>query len=274
MARGAFDDLTGQRFGRLVVLERVEDHVLSGGYSYPKWRCVCDCGNEIDVLAKRLKSNMTKSCGCYRREVASELEHTTHGDSNNPQYVRLYNIWRGMRRRCNCETNSIFHHYGGRGITICQEWNSYVNFKTWALNNGYNDSLSIDRIDVNGNYEPSNCRWVTAKEQNVNRRNNRYITYRGETKAATVWALELGIAPNVFLRELSRFDDDVEKVINYQVKRYNQLFELDGECHTLKEWADIYNIKYATLIDRFRTNGWSLEKSLKTPVRRRAVSTC
>lgn len=274
MARGTFDDLTGRRFGRLVVLERVEDHVSSGGYRYPKWRCICDCGNITEVTSRYLKRGVTKSCGCYRREVAAGLEHTTHGDSNNPKYVRLYNIWRGMRQRCNCKTNPIFHHYGGRGITICDEWSDYVNFKSWALNNGYTDNLSIDRIDVNGNYEPLNCRWVTAKEQNVNRRNNRYISYLGETKAATAWALELGVEPSVFLRELSRFDNDIEKVINYQVKQYNQLFEVDGERHTLKEWADIYNIKYVTLIDRFRTNGWSLEKSLKTPVRRREVSAC
>ena len=274
LAKGTFDDLTGKRFGKLVVLERVEDHISSGGYRYPKWKCVCDCGNEVDVISKRLKSNTTKSCGCYRREVASLLEHETHGDSANPEYKNLYNVWRGMRRRCTTPTHKSYHHYGGRGIVICKEWDEYENFKVWALNNGYRSGLSIDRINVDGDYEPSNCRWVTQKEQNNNRRNNHYVTYQGRTQTATEWAEELGIESGEFLRELNRFNDDISKVIEYDVKRYNQQFEMDGKSHTLKEWADIYGIKYVTLIDRFRTHSWSLEKSLKTPVRKREAVGC
>ena len=274
MARGTFDNLTGKRFGKLVVLERVEDHISSGGYRYPKWRCACDCGNEIDVISTRLKSNMTKSCGCYRQEVASLLKHETHGDSVNPKYKNLYNVWRGMRRRCTTPTNNSYHHYGGRGITICKEWDKYENFKDWALNNGYCLGLSIDRIDVNGDYEPSNCRWVTQKEQNNNRRNNYYVTYRGRIQTATEWAEEFGVEPGEFLRELHRFNGDIDKVIEYDVKKYNQQFKMDGKSHTLKEWADIYKINYVTLIDRFRTHNWSLEKSLKTPVRKKEAISC
>ena len=143
LARGTFNDLTGKRFGRLVVLKRVDDHISSGGYRYPKWKCLCDCGNKIDVVGKRLKSGTTKSCGCYRRDIASSLEHETHGDSVNPQYKRLYNIWRDMRRRCTTPTNQAFHHYGRRGISICEEWNDYTKFKEWSLANGYNDNLTI-----------------------------------------------------------------------------------------------------------------------------------
>lgn len=274
MARGTFDDLTGRRFGRLVVLERVEDHVSSGGYRYPKWKCICDCGNETKATSRGLKFGSVKSCGCYRKEVASLLEHETHGDSVNPEYKNLYNVWRSMRRRCNSPNSQTYHHYGGRGISICKEWDDYIDFKEWALQSGYRQGLSIDRIDVNGNYEPSNCRWVTQKEQNNNRRNNRYVTYQGKTRTATQWAEEFGIESDVFLRELSRFNDDVGKVLEYEVKKYNQSFKMDGESHTLKEWADIYDMKYVTLVGRFRTYGWSLEKALKTPVRKKEVPAC
>lgn len=165
---GKFIDLIGQRFGRLIVVSRAEND----RQGQAQWNCVCDCGNFSIVRSRHLKYGRVKSCGCYHLERDSEC-HTKHSLSE----TRLYKIYLGMKQRCYNTKNHAYKHYGGRGITICAEWldkdNSFINFYNWAMSNGYRSDLSIDRIDVNGNYEPCNCRWATAKEQQNNRRNNR-----------------------------------------------------------------------------------------------------
>lgn len=160
-------DLTGNKFHRLTVLGFIRKDRHYNSY----WLCRCDCGNETAVTAGRLRSGHTKSCGCYSIEKAKETcikRNTTHGLSEH----RLYNIWCNMKERCfNPNNPDYIKWYGSRGITICDEWkNSFQSFYDWAINNGYSDELSIDRKDVNGNYEPGNCRWATAKEQVKNQR--------------------------------------------------------------------------------------------------------
>lgn len=173
-------DLTGQRFGRLVVVSRAGND-KSGNY---QWLCKCECGSETIVRGYSLRSGHTKSCGCLNRERSVDV-HRSHGG----RATRLYNVWCGIKSRCLNENIPNYCRYGGRGITVCDEWlNSFESFRDWALNSGYEDTLSIDRIDNNAGYEPSNCKWSTRAEQNRNQRSNINLTIGGVTKCLKDWA--------------------------------------------------------------------------------------
>lgn len=186
-----FKDLTGQRFGRLTVVYRVEDYISPKGYAIPKWECVCDCGNKLEARGDKLKSGTLKSCGCLHKRTIKKRVNQKHGMSN----TRLYRIYKEMYGRCYSPKCPAYQDYGGRGIKICQEWlDDFMNFYNWAITNGYRDDLTIDRINNDGNYEPSNCRWATAKEQARNTRNTVFLTYKGETKSVPEWAEIIGIS--------------------------------------------------------------------------------
>lgn len=172
-----FIDLTGQRFGKLVVIKKSEKKAKSGSM----WECQCDCGNIVTVARCGLTSGHSKSCGCTRKEfLSNSLPSEKHGKSrcNNGKCERLYYVWRGMRQRCNNPNSSRYELYGGRGIYICKEWDNYSNFRKWALDNGYDENAprgkcTIDRIDVNGPYAPWNCRFVDSHYQRINQRRQR-----------------------------------------------------------------------------------------------------
>ena len=182
-------DMTGQKFGRLTVIGRTENYITPKGTKFSQWICKCECGNTCTAKVSDLKYGKTKSCGCLHNELARQ-RRTKHSLSG----TKLYMIWKAMKQRCSNSNNKDYPNYGGRGIKVCDEWqNSFESFYTWAKNNGYSEELSIDRIDVNGNYEPNNCRWVSAKVQSNNTRCNHRIEFGGKSHTMSEWAEITGI---------------------------------------------------------------------------------
>lgn len=176
-------DLTGQRFGRLTALAAVGKDKRG----CILWECICDCGNKTSVNGAKLKNGHTKSCGCIVKDNSSKATHRM-------SRTRLYRIWQAMKNRCYNENFWAFCHYGGRGITMCDEWrDSFEAFRDWALANGYRGDLSIDRIDNDMGYSPSNCRWASKKTQASNTRKNVLYEYRGEKRTLKEWSELLNI---------------------------------------------------------------------------------
>lgn len=197
-----YKDYTNRRFGRLTVIrlhhkqQKYKPDGRPNGHRY-YWECKCDCGNTTIVLIDHLTRHKILSCGCLGRERASlaSSKHKLHG-------TRIYGIWGGMIQRCKNENIERYEIYGGRGIKVCKEWEEdFLNFYNWAINNGYKNNLSIDRVNVDGDYEPSNCRWVTAKEQARNTRTNVNLTYNNETHCVAEWSEITGIkSATIFYR--------------------------------------------------------------------------
>lgn len=210
MAERLCEKMVGNKYGRLKVLEYVgKGRVL----------CECDCGAIKIVQAVHLRNGMTKSCGCYRLDFPNRK---THGESNREtgKRTKLYHIWCNLKSRCNNPNDKRYADYGGRGISVCEDWrNSYVNFRDWANKNGYCDGLTIDRIDNNGNYEPSNCRWSDWKAQSNNKRNNHLLTYKGETKTMAQWADKFGINFGTLKRRIYR-GWSTERAIETPIRRW------------------------------------------------------
>jgi len=184
-------EMIGKKIGYLTVVKEVEPHYYPSGRHDKQYLCKCDCNNMVTVLGIHLRSKHTTSCGCARIENTRKMA-TTHNMSN----TRLYNIWKNMKQRCYNPNRLDSHVYYEKGISVCEEWkNNFELFYNWSINNGYNDSLTIDRINNNLGYEPTNCRWVTQKEQCNNYLNrNINLTYNGETHTLKEWSEILNLS--------------------------------------------------------------------------------
>ena len=211
-------DLAGQKFGRLLVLNRegVDKH------RHTLWKCKCDCGNEVIVARTELVSGDTKSCGCYHREQITKYNKKNkvkHGLHDS----RIAIVWKNMISRCEKENDSGYKHYGGRGITVCEEWHDLKAFAEWAYKNGYDENAprgecTLERINVNGNYEPANCKWADIKEQN----RNRTITVRVTREDGEIPLSKLCEEKRISYKKIYRwmhekgktFDDAIEMLTN------------------------------------------------------------
>ena len=180
-----FRNLSGQRFGRLVVIGRGSSRPPN---RYAYWLCRCDCGNTIETRSTHLLHGRTKSCGCLHQENLVRGIGTKHGYTGTPEY----RIWAGIRARCNNPNDTNYHYYGGRGISVCAEWDSFETFLA-DMGEKPSEQHSLDRIDNDGPYAPGNCRWVTHKEQMQNTRNVHTLTFNGETLSVTAWSEKVGL---------------------------------------------------------------------------------
>lgn len=254
-------DFTGQRIGKLLIVKKSE--------SSDGWICLCDCGNEIIVKSRELKHKNTKSCGCLNNELLRERNKkmATHRMSNS----RLYGIWAKMKVRCTKIENKDYDNYGARGISFYKEWESFEPFMEWAMNNGYNEKLTLDRIDVNGDYEPDNCRWITMKEQASNKRTSRYIEVDGVKRTVAEWARIIGVSRQG-LRYRLEAGWSIEDIISeknqgnprkkkeYSPSRVNML-TIKGITKPMLTWAEEIGITYCSLKSRVE-KGWDDDKLL------------
>ena len=199
---GKFQDITGQKFGKLTVIKKVEN--INGRTAY---LCECECGNKKQIIGKYLKNGSTKTCGCGK---ILNPHHKTHGQSNN----KIYYVYKNMINRCYNKKNKKYESYGKRGIQVCNEWlQNFENFYNWAINNGYQENLSLDRINNNGNYKPSNCRWVDLYTQANNKRNNHLITFGKETHTLAEWARIKNMNYSKLLARINRYKWSIEQAL-------------------------------------------------------------
>lgn len=207
------NNLIGQRFGRLVVIENSGTKRSKSGHTYRMWKCKCDCGNCKELSTANLTSGNTRSCGCLKADRNYYI-NTTHGKSK----TKLYSVWGSIKDRCYRKCCKGYKDYGARGIRMCESWkNDFQKFHNWAMENGYRTGLTIERKDVDGNYCPENCIWIPKSEQAKNRRNCHYITYHGETKTLSEWSRELHIDRECVRnkeKELGNGELAIEEILN------------------------------------------------------------
>ena len=210
-----FKDLTGMKFGMLTVIRRENNdnsrHVM--------YLCQCECSNMVIVRGDHLTSSKTRSCGClFKKSLLNNKKNYRHGKYGS----RIYHIWCAMKRRCNNPNAINYDRYGEKGITVCTEWTEFSNFYEWAINHGYAENLTIDRIDTNEQYNPSNCRWVTYKKQNNNKRNNFFITFNEKTHTLHEWSEILNINYNTLWRRIKRDNWSIERAFTTPIHNKNK----------------------------------------------------
>ena len=208
---GKPQDLSGQKFDRLTAIE-LAGRDKSGN---ARWLCLCDCGQHTTISAPALKANRRHSCpSCKTKRTWDSRD--SHGESK----TRLYSIFHNMHKRCEKENAINYHRYGGEGVTVCDEWQTYEPFSEWAHNNGYEEHLTLDRIDNNKGYSPDNCRWATYREQSLNTRQNRRITHNGVELTMCEWADRLGIKRSTLCQRLKKPGWSIERALTTPVGRW------------------------------------------------------
>jgi len=212
-------DISGEKFNKLTVIEFSHTVYKKGHY----WKCVCDCGNEKIIYGGSLKNGHTKSCGCLQKEFASTLRPIIHGETIGGKHSGEYNSWRHLKERCYTVTNKRYADYGGRGIKVCDRWLGKCGFNNFLEDMGRKPSPkhSIDRIENNGNYEKSNCRWGTEEEQNTNRRSNVWLEYNGQKKLLRDWAISLKTDAGIISRSLNKVGKKFEEIVEFYKKKNN-----------------------------------------------------
>lgn len=244
----------GQKFGRLTI---VGTEKKLSPYSGWNWVCVCDCGTKKVVSPQDLKSGKTKSCGCLHDELASKRA-TKYKYSVN-EYKRLHRIYHWMKRRCYDKSTPRYYDYGGRGISISDDWldknHGFDNFVEWSLKNGYADDLTLDRINVDENYGPNNCRWITYKAQNANKRETKWVIYNGEKIQLVVLCERLGLCYDTIHNRIYDLRWDVKRAVETPSRQENSLSK---KCREK-------GMNYGTVRSRIFQFGWSEEKALNTP---------
>ena len=209
------EEIIGNKYGRLLVLRQEGKNK----FGIKLYVCACDCGNIKSIVKGALTAGRTRSCGCLLSEGNGNRKH-------GERKTRLYSIWNGMKYRCTAPKCKYYYRYGARGIKVCDEWSTYVPFRNWALSHGYSDSLKIDRVNNDGDYEPSNCKWSTEYEQHLNTSRSHRITIDGVTKTRSEWSKISGINYiTIFSREKSGLSgrDLLQPLMrNYKRKPYKQ----------------------------------------------------
>jgi hypothetical protein len=247
-----FINLTGKKFGRWTVLE----FAGKNQHGQALWLCECECKTRKTIRGGG--KIFSKSCGCLQREKAASTmakAFKKHGEFGTP----LYGVWAAMKRRCENPKVKEYANYGGRGITYNPEWVEYENFRNWAVKSGYQQGLTLDRIETDGNYEPKNCQWVTMKDQQRNRRNNVWIEIDGQ---------------NVMLADLSRSTGILDKTLYSRYKKGARSIEeltkatdsnviyvvYDGQKISLRQFAKIHGLNYGTIWKRYKNGASSIEE--------------
>lgn len=204
------DIRSGMKFGKWEIIEEIPAKIIS---NKPRrmFRCKCECGNIGEVQLACLLNGHSTSCGCVQKQRASEA-NLTHGLSDKHP---LYGIWKNMKKRCNNPSATEYKNYGGRGISVCDDWKRFEPFYNWAIYNGWQSNLTIDRIDCNGNYCPENCRWVSMNVQMNNTTRNHYINFNGTVYTLSTLAQELNIPYNIVRYRISTCNWNVQQLINY-----------------------------------------------------------
>lgn len=251
----------GKRFGRLTIIDFVHAEPPYRGWL---WVCRCDCGKTKTLMVSDVKQGKIRSCGCLHDEVCVErgikFKHLVKENK------RLYSIYNGIKKRCYAEREPRYKDYGARGIRMCDEWlnpvTGFDNFAEWSLSNRYTDDMTIDRIDVNGNYEPDNCRWISLSEQALNKRDTLRVTYRGESVPLKELCDRQGVNYDTVHNRIYSLKWSVERAIETPSQQSESLM---SKCRER-------GLNYSTVRDRIFKLGWSEERALSTPSLRRGAN--